>query len=51
LKERGKKVDGELKPFFRLHPPRGGLKNSKEPFPKGVLGYNKEINELVERML
>ena len=37
--------------FFRLHPPRGGIK-SKIHFPKGVLGDNKEkINELVERML
>ena len=24
LKKRGKKVQGKLKPFFRLHPPRGG---------------------------
>lgn len=40
-----------LKPFFRLHPARGGM-NSKEHFPKGVLGNHKEkINELIERML
>lgn len=40
-----------LKPFFRLHPPRKGIK-SKIHFPKGVLGDNKEkINELVGRML
>ena len=40
-----------LKPFFRLHPPRGGI-NSKIHFPKGVLGDNKEkINDLVLRML
>ena len=42
-----------LKPFFRLHSPRGGI-NSKAHFPvrKGVLGDNKEkINELVKRML
>ena len=40
-----------LKPFFRLHPPRKGIK-SKVQFPKGVLGNHKEkINELVERML
>ena len=40
-----------LKPFFRLHPPRGGIK-SKLHFPKGVLGDNKEhINKLIERML
>jgi large subunit ribosomal protein L30 len=40
-----------IKPYFRLHPPRGGIK-SKIHFPKGVLGDNKEkINELVRRML
>jgi len=40
-----------LKPFFRLHPPRKGIK-SKLHFPKGVLGDNKEkINDLLERML
>jgi len=42
---------GKLKPFFRLHPPRKGIK-SKVHFPKGVLGNNGEkINDLVERML
>mgnify|MGYP001570506261 CR=1 FL=1 len=40
-----------FKPFFRLHPPRGGLKSSRHPFPEGVLGNNKEINKLVGRML
>jgi len=41
----------EIKPFFRLHPPRGGI-NSKQHFPKGVLGNHKEkINELIRRML
>lgn len=42
-----------LKPFFRLHPPRGGI-DSKVHFPirKGVLGDNKDkINDLVRRML
>ncbi|MBU1136452.1 MAG: uL30 family ribosomal protein [Nanoarchaeota archaeon] len=40
-----------LKPFFRLHPPRKGIK-SKIHFPKGVLGNNKEkINDLIMRML
>lgn len=40
-----------LKPFFRLHPPRRGIK-SKLHYPKGVLGDNKEdINKLIERML
>ena len=50
--EKGKKYeDLNLKPFFRLHPPRGGI-DSKVHFPKGILGDNKEkINELVLRML
>jgi len=40
-----------IKPFFRLHPPRKGIK-SKIHYPKGVLGDNKEdINKLIERML
>src|SRR3989344_2122596 len=49
---KGKKYsEANLKPFFRLHPPRGGIK-SKVHFPKGVLGNNKEkINELIMRML
>lgn len=39
-----------LKPFFRLHPPRGGI-DSKIHYPKGVLGDNKAaINALVRRM-
>jgi len=50
--KKGKKYEElNLKPFFRLHPPRKGI-NSKIHFPKGILGNNKEkINELVERML
>ena len=52
VKKRGEKdKDDKLKPFFRLHPPRKGIK-SKSHFPKGVLGDNgKKINELVKRML
>ncbi len=51
VKARGKKVNGKLKPFFRLHPPRKGIK-SKLQYPKGVLGDNKkDINKLIERML
>ena len=43
--------DSCLKPFFRLHPPRKGIK-SKLQYPKGVLGNNKEdINKLIDRML
>jgi 50S ribosomal protein uL30 len=40
-----------LKPFFRLNSPRHGLKSSKLHYPKGVLGENKEIGKLIERML
>ena len=39
-----------FKPFFRLHPPRKGIK-SKLQYPKGVLGDNKDISKLIERML
>ena len=42
-----------IKPFFRLHPPRGGI-DSKKHFGinKGVLGDNEEkINDLIRRML
>lgn len=50
--EKGKAYESlNLKPFFRLHPPRGGI-NSKLHFPKGVLGDNREkINDLILRML
>ena len=40
-----------IKPFFRLHPPRKGIK-TKFHFPKGVLGnHHEKINELIRRML
>ncbi|MEK6895712.1 MAG: uL30 family ribosomal protein [Nanoarchaeota archaeon] len=52
--KKGEKYDKlGIKPFFRLHPPRGGI-DSKVHFGKGkgVLGDNKEkINELIRRML
>ncbi|NPA71156.1 MAG: 50S ribosomal protein L30 [Crenarchaeota archaeon] len=42
-----------LKPFFRLHPPRGGLKSIKKHYSVGGdLGYRGiAINELIRRML
>jgi large subunit ribosomal protein L30 len=42
-----------LKPFFRLHPPRGGLNSIKRHFSVGGdLGYRGPfINELIRRML
>ena len=51
VKKRGKEgKDGKLKPFFRLHPPRGGA-NTKLHYPKGILGENKEMDKLIGRML
>jgi len=41
-----------IKPFFRLHPPRKGIKSKLQYNRGGVLGDNKEsINKLIERML
>ncbi len=52
--KKGKRYeDMNLKPFFRLHPPRGGI-DSKINFGKGkgVLGNNGDkINELVKKMI
>ena len=40
-----------MKPWFGLHPARGGIK-SKVHYPKGVLGYHgKDINKLIMKML
>lgn len=46
-------VELGVKPIFRLHPPRKGIDSKKyaNEKGKGVLGENKNINELVERML
>jgi large subunit ribosomal protein L30 len=43
----------EVKPYFRLHPPKKGYRTVKRSFVnKGSLGYRKEnINTLIERML
>jgi len=44
-------MDLGLKPFFGLHPARGGIE-SKLHYPRGVLGDHKEdINKLIMRML
>lgn len=49
--DKNKLSDIGIKPYFRLHPPIGGIK-SKIHYPKGILGDNKEdINKLVRRML
>ena len=43
----------DLKPVFRLHPPKGGFHGSiKKPYPKGELGYRgKTINDLIASMI
>jgi len=42
-----------LKPVFRLHPPKGGLRKTvKKAYPEGELGYRGEaVNDLVKKML
>ena len=52
--EKGKRYNElNLKPLFRLHPPRKGIESKKHfGVGKGVLGnHGKEINKLLERML
>lgn len=43
----------DVKPFFRLHPPRKGFKSIKRPVgKKGAAGYRgKDINNLLQRMI
>ena len=42
----------DVKPLFRLHPPRKGLRGSiRRPYPEGPLGYRgSAINDLLQRM-
>lgn len=51
--EKGKKYsDFNLKAFFRLHSPRGGVKSTRLHYPQGILGDNKEgISKLLEKMI
>ncbi len=53
LENKKKIQELNLKPFFRLHPPRKGIESKKHfGVGKGVLGDNQEkINDLIERML
>ncbi|PIN90172.1 50S ribosomal protein L30 [Candidatus Pacearchaeota archaeon CG10_big_fil_rev_8_21_14_0_10_32_14] len=55
LKQGKSLEDFNVKPFFRMHPPRGGFRgpaSTKTHYPKGTLGdHGKELNKLVERML
>jgi len=48
--ENGEKSN--IKPVFRLHPPRKGFKGKKKIYPRGDLGYRGEaIRELLNRMM
>lgn len=43
--------DSGIKPFFRLHPARGGI-STRQHYPKGVLGNHKDkLNLLLSKML
>ena len=44
---------GWVKPYFALHPPRGGFKKpvKRQHSGKGVLGQNPELPKIVSRML
>jgi large subunit ribosomal protein L30 len=47
-----KKTLENIKPWIRLHPPRGGFKKStKLQYPLGILGKHKDISKLMEKML
>ena len=42
----------QIRPVFRLGPPRKGFKSIRLPYPRGDLGNRKEkINDLLERMI
>ena len=41
-----------MKKLFRLNPPSGGYRHTKQQYPKGALGYRGEkINELLHNMV
>lgn len=50
-----KDSEGNVKPFFRMHPPKGGYprKGIKVPFTKGgaIGNWGKDINKLIQKML
>lgn len=47
----GKKFEElKVKPFFGLHPPRGGI-DTKKHYPKGVIGKHEDISKLIAKML
>lgn len=52
MAKRGNAKEKDTEQVFHLHPPRGGFKKSmKVAYPRGILGKNEKINELVLKML
>ena len=52
LKDGSKPKDLGLSPVFRLHPPKGGHKNTKHIYPAGSLGHwGSDINSLLIKMI
>ena len=52
VSKRGDSKKKDVEQVFHLHPPRGGFKKSaKLSWPKGILGKNEKLNELVLKML
>ncbi len=50
--KKSKKTLENIKPWIRLHPPRGGFKKStKLQVPKGIIGKHVDISKIMERML
>ncbi|MFA5084650.1 MAG: uL30 family ribosomal protein [Candidatus Paceibacterota bacterium] len=52
MEGKGKMSELGINNVFALHPPRGGFKkSSKLLYPKGILGKNEKVNELISRMI
>jgi large subunit ribosomal protein L30 len=39
------------KPVYRLHPPKGGMKDIKLPWPMGVLGARDNMDAFLKKMI
>ena len=52
INDKKKKTLENIKPWIKLHPPRGGFKKStKLQVPKGILGKHQDISKIMEKML
>lgn len=38
-------------PVYRLHPPKGGMKDIKLPWPSGVLGAREDMDAFIRKMI